>query len=152
LANGYLLLSGWHIEPAPHGTSNGFDVIVGHNPDGKCELPFPDLDRAKGDIVEISIVPMQFDKEAFNANIVKVYPAMSSFKRTVIPDDIQYLGGPFTPKVAGAWGWVVSGIVQKKGYKPLIFSQKFVCGKGSRDLTPPYTVPVAGPTEFHCVE
>lgn len=109
-----------------------------------------DLDRTKGDIVDLQAVAFRVDSEDFNAPITEYLPMQRPYKFTqmLIPGDIAY-GQAFTPKEAGAYGLVVSGYLKKKGQgKGVSFAEKFVCGAGTRDAN----LPVFLHGELQCVQ
>ncbi len=140
-------------EPPQVGVANGIDVFAAFDLDPGPGENFVQLDRTKGDIVNISVVPITVKTETNSAPVVEAEHLFTNFQQTVIEGSVGYLATGFTPDRddvggtgpgTGYLGFYLTAYVKKVGQpgKTLIL-KKYVCGAGSLDT-------VFG-TEFACV-
>ena len=136
IGGGYYLQVFWHNDPFKDAV-NALDVYAFHEtvPGGIVSpATSPALDRTAGDTVKLHAVGLRLESESYHADILSVFGVPEPFTQG-LADDIVYTSQTFTPTHAGAYGFIVTGEVQRVGFNPRYFLQKFVCGAGSQDVT-----------------
>jgi hypothetical protein len=153
----YVVVVGWHEEPAFEDEGNGLDFFISYDTsgDGEChehegeehegEEHEPDcipVDVGAGDVVDLDVRVLYLRDDAFDAQVLASDPLEG--------DLVQAFGDPsrytifLKPNVEGAYGFRVSGTIHKVDQdEPAVVLQneKFVCGGGTQ-----------GDEAFDCVE
>jgi hypothetical protein len=134
LGNHYAIQIGNDGEPGPTAGNHQVEVFALYVPDPNDPNTAEFLSRQAGDKVNIAVLPTKFASESYTAPIVQVlFPILTAFQETIIEDSPAYLSNVYNIPSAGAWGFVVTGEIQKKGKSKKAFLQKFVCGAGTHD-------------------
>jgi hypothetical protein len=137
LTKGYRIIVGFahEDEEPPHANvPTGLTVFAGRDDPVTGETAV--LDRRLGDTVTLTSVALLLETDDFNADVLKVIPMLKPFRLVEDEDIDPGYEQAFTPKKPGAYGFIVSGFLKKKGFAPTAFVQKFVCGRGNQDTFP----------------
>ncbi|WP_019868265.1 hypothetical protein [Methylovulum miyakonense] len=134
LGNNYFIGVGSHVEPAIAGQPNGIDFFAWRNSVPGDFDTAEYLDKAAGDKVEITALPIKLATENFNAPIIQFFPLLTGLNQIDIEGSPGYTK-TFNYPTAGAYGYIVVGEIKKQGHSTKYFVEKFVCGAGSQDTT-----------------
>jgi hypothetical protein len=141
LGNNYWIQAGWDVEPAVKNSANALDVFAFWWDGDPTHLDpthpewFHLLDTTAGDTVKLAAVGLRLESENYNAEVEEIFGVPGPFTQFIGDDGLGYVSGSITPHHAGAYGFIITGKLQRVGYQPKIFLQKFVCGAGSQDTT-----------------
>jgi hypothetical protein len=138
IGDDYWIQVGGHVEPPYTNVKNGIDVYIVHN--DHPEKKFPDgiviLDTKKGDKVDVSAFGLVTKTDDYNSPIIRLFPLNNVWKDAVIEGYLDhYQENAFVFKKATTYGFYVEGTIQRVGFKPKKFGEKFICEKGSQDTT-----------------
>jgi hypothetical protein len=150
----YVVVVGWHEEPAFEDEGNGLDLFISYDTtgDGEChvheegeEHDEPDcipLDASAGDVVDISARVLYLRDDEFDAQIL----ASEELEGDLVQDFFDPSRYTFflKPNVEGAYGFKISGTLHKVDQaQPAVEldQEKFVCGNGTQ-----------GDEAFDCVD
>jgi hypothetical protein len=153
LGDGYWIQLGGHIEPPYSHVKNGVDVYFYHedtvlpNPEDSVNASV-DLHTDKGDKVNVEVIGLITSSADFKAPITRVFPLNRQWKlsRSKGKDfahggagdgisDLHYQENAFVFNKPTTYGFYAQGTIQRVGFKPKRFAEKFICEAGSQDTT-----------------
>jgi hypothetical protein len=141
----YVIVLGWHEEPAFEDEGNGVDLFITFDStgDGECheheeevhheEPDCVPVDAGAGDIVDLSIRVLYLRDDEFDAQVLKSEPLEGDVVQDFF-DPSRYTVF-LKPNVQGAYGFEVSGTIQKvdaNGPVLELDDEKWVCGGGAQ--------------------
>ncbi|NOS87516.1 MAG: hypothetical protein HOP34_03070 [Methylococcaceae bacterium] len=143
----YIIGIGSTIEPPQVGVANGIDVFAQYDQDPGPGIDLVNLDRAAGDTVNISVIPITVKTESYNGKLVEADEGVFNdfdglneiedgefgYQATGFTPDADDVGG--TGPHTGYLGYYVSAHLKKVGQPgKVLILKKFVCGAGSKDV------------------
>jgi hypothetical protein len=134
IGNGYWIQVGGDVEPPVQNQPNAMDFFAFYEgPNGIANGDYTVLDKTQGDTVKITAVGIRPETDSYNADIEGYFSVPKPFTQQDVEGLVAYVSGNFTFQYSGAYGYIVSGKLQKVGHPVKFFIQKFVCGGGSLD-------------------
>jgi hypothetical protein len=148
----YVLVVGWHNEPAFEDEGNGFDLFISYDTtgDGDChehegeehegeEHEEPDclpVDAGAGDVVDLTVRVLYLRDDEIDAHVLASKLLGEAVQDFFDPSRYTFY---MKPNVQGAYGFEVTGTIHKVDQsEPAVEldDERFVCGDGSQGEEP----------------
>jgi hypothetical protein len=131
----YVIVLGFNQEPAFEDEGNGVDLFISFDTtgDGVCGPP-PDcipVNRRAGDVVDLSIRILYLREDEIDGQVLK---------SSQLGEVVQNFADPsrytafFKPNIQGAYGFEITGTIEKVGQGPVLDldDDRWVCGNGAQ--------------------